>query len=247
MKKIGVSACFMYPDMDRTVFGPKSLSYLENDMARYLARPEIMPVLIPDLEDDVLYEFLYAMDGFVFQGGTDIAPQSYGAHNPDPRWPGDHQRDLYELKIMEFAIQNQKPVLGICRGFQLLNVYFGGTLHQDIASHYDDKVQHRDAHHYDQLTHEVRFDRGNFLDHLHLDDPHRLVNTVHHQGIDGVASDLEVLAYSVDDHLIEAFQWKGAEEGKVLGVQWHPEFFHNHQGPLLDGDRVYDHFLRFVE
>ncbi len=236
----------MYPDMGRKVFGPKTLSYLENDMARYLARPEVLPILIPDLEDDLLFEMLHTMDGFVFQGGTDIAPETYGAQSADPRWPGDRARDLYELKILEFAIKNNKPVLGICRGFQLMNVYFGGSLHQDIATHFDPSVEHRHAHHYDQLTHEVELSSGKLLHQLHNNDPNRLVNTVHHQGIDRLAPSLEVLAHSVDDLLVEAFQWTEAEPGKVMGVQWHPEFFHNYHGPLLDGDRVYHHFLRFV-
>ena len=77
MIKIGVSSCFMYPDPKRNVFGHKTLCYLEKDMANYLSREEVMPVLIPDLEEEDIKRFLTEMDGFVFQGGTDIAPKTY--------------------------------------------------------------------------------------------------------------------------------------------------------------------------
>lgn len=240
MKKIGVSACFMYPDKERIVFGPKSLSYLENDMAQYLAQQKVMPVLIPDLEDEQLVPFLKEMDGFVFQGGTDIAPQTYG-DPPNSRWPGDLYRDQYELKILDFAIKKEKAVLGICRGFQLLNVYFGGTLYQDIET----GITHRDAYQYDKLTHDIRFSPNLLLDRLHQNRLERTVNSVHHQGVKKLGSNLEVLAESIEDNLIEAFQWTQAPAGKVMGVQWHPEFFRHSEGELIDGDLIYHHFLEF--
>src|SRR5690606_38817603 len=117
MLKIGISACFMYPDPTRIVFGKKTLNYLENDMAQYIARQGVLPVLLPDLQEDVLIDLLEEMDGFVFQGGNDVAPQSYGE---EPilagRWMGDTYRDEYELKIMDYAVKTGKPVFGICRG-----------------------------------------------------------------------------------------------------------------------------------
>ena len=244
MKKIGVSACFMYPDKERIVFGPKSLSYLENDMARYLTQQKVMPVLLPDLEDELLLSLLSEMDGFVFQGGTDIAPQTYG-DPPNDRWPGDLYRDQYELKIMDYAIKNGKAVLGICRGFQLMNVYFGGTLYQDIETDHSQAFMHRDAHQYDQLTHEVHFSPNLLLDKLHQDRLERTVNSVHHQGVKKLGNDLEVLAESSEDGLIEAFHWTKAPEGKVMGVQWHPEFFRHSEGELIDGDLIYHHFLGY--
>lgn len=246
MKKIGVSACFMYPDQQRAVFGPKTLSYLENDMARYLARTGVMPVLIPDLEFEHLLPLLKEFEGFIFQGGTDIAPQTYGAAvaAKDP-WPGDPQRDVYELRIMDYAIKHNKPVLGICRGFQLLNVYFGGTLYQDIETYHPGAIRHRDALAYDQLAHSIHFVEDKLLDRIHGKEADQLVNSVHHQGIHNLGQDLEVLATCIDDGLIEAFHWLGADEGKVMGVQWHPEFFPHFKGALIDGGEIYDHFLGF--
>ena len=120
MLKIGISACFMYPDPSRTVFGKKSLNYLENDMARYIGQKGIMPVLIPDLEGEVLTDLLAEMDGFIFQGGNDLAPQSYGEEPIlEGRWKGDAYRDQYELRILDYAVQAGKPVFGaISSSFQ---------------------------------------------------------------------------------------------------------------------------------
>lgn len=246
MKKIGVSACFMYPDMDRTVFGPKTLSYLEQDMATYLYRFGAFPVLIPDLPGAALESFLNSCDGFVFQGGTDIAPLTYGEQPlPNSKWPGDPYRDDYELKVLDFAMKNDKPVLGICRGFQLMNVYFGGSLYQDIDTQVDTVVSHRDALLYDQVKHSVEFIKGELLHELHITEDASSVNSVHHQGIKQLGDNLLVTAVSQEDQLVEAFHWTQTTPGRVMGVQWHPEFFKNHPEGLIDADLVYKHFLTF--
>jgi len=248
MIKVGVSACFLYPDKLRPVFGPKTLCYMERDMARFLSREKVMPLLIPDLEEPLLKEFVAEMDGFIFQGGTDIAPETYGEKPilPD-QWHGDPYRDVYELKILNYAIENDKPVLGICRGFQLLNVYFGGSLYQDIEHFHLKPIKHRDAEIYDQLFHHVVFEKGKILERLHPDPDKNLVNSVHHQGIKKLGKDLEVLAYCMEDGMIEAFHWVKAPEGKVMGVQWHPEYLNDFQDQLIDARIIYDHFLSFCK
>ena len=246
MIKLGVTACFMYPDPKRAYFSAKHLCYLERDMARYLYRPQVLPVLIPDLEGDLLLDLLAQMDGFVLQGGDDIAPETYGEQPIGP-WRGDPFRDAYEMRVLEYAMEHHKPVFGICRGFQLMNVYFGGTLYQDIATQRPDALQHRDAVQYDQLHHEITLVKNKLLDQLQGQEVTRTVNSVHHQAVKEVGGDLEVLATSAEDGLVEAFQWTKAAAGKVVGVQWHPEFFANSQTPLMDADKVYQHFLGFCE
>ncbi len=245
MIKLGVTSCLMYPDADRTYFTPKYLCYLERDMARYLYRLNVLPILIPDLAPNELADFLAQMDGFVLQGGSDLAPETYG-EKPIGRWLGDAYRDKYEMKILDYAIKNDKPVFGICRGFQVMNAYFGGTLYQDIATQRPELEQHRNATLYDQINHPVILEEGKLLARLHQDESNRMVNTVHHQAIKDLGENLEVLATSPDG-LIEAFLWNQTEEGKVIGVQWHPEFFANSQVPLIDAEKVYTHFLGFCQ
>ena len=170
MIKIGITACFFYPDVSRTVFGPKSLSYVENDMFRYVSQKGILPVLIPDLEKDTLTEILDELDGFIFQGGSDLAPETYG-EKPivAGKWLGDAHRDRYELAIMDYAIKKDKPILAICRGMQLMNVYFGGSLFQDIATQKRDAVLHRDAIKYDSVHHRIIFHGKNVISDLYKD------------------------------------------------------------------------------
>jgi putative glutamine amidotransferase len=181
----------------------------------------------------------------VLQGGTDMAPESYN-EKPIGQWKGDKYRDEFELTIIDWAIKQDKPVLGICRGFQVMNVYFGGTLYQDIQTQRPDALQHRDAQQYDQLIHPIVFNDGTLLDKLYKNEPEKSVNSVHHQGVKDLGKNLEAFAYCPNDGIIEAFGWKGAKEGKVMAVQWHPEFFHNFKnGKLIDGGKVYDKFLEF--
>jgi putative glutamine amidotransferase len=246
MISIGVSACFMYPDPARTVFGHKTLAYLEQDMARFLSRKGVMPILIPDVPDEELKQYLEKMDGFVFQGGADIAPGTYkDTPIENGRWPGDAHRDQYELKIMDYAFKNKKPILAICRGFQLANVYFGGTLYQDIATETKSPLQHRDAALYDRIHHEVECTSNSLLKSIYGKDQLK-VNSVHHQAVKNLGKDLHVDAKS-EDGIIEAFHYKDLEKNYLVGVQWHPEFSHTLKDHLIDPAPLYNHFLSAVK
>jgi putative glutamine amidotransferase len=242
MIRIGVSACFMYPDPSRTVFGHKQLSYFEHDMSRFLSRKGVLPILLPDLPMEELRRFLEEMDGFVFQGGADISPLSYGdTPIENGRWPGDRHRDEYELRIMDWAYQSKKPVLGICRGFQLMNVYFGGKLYQDLAIETQTSVEHRNAETYDRVHHPVTFTPGSLLRTLYPGEQIE-VNSVHHQGVKSLGRGLIIDARCPADQLIEAFHHEDSSRA-FIGVQWHPEFSHTLGAVVADPAPLLDHFL----
>lgn len=247
MIKIGVSACFLYPDRNRPYFSPKTLCYFENDLANYLYREDVLPVLIPDLKGEALEHILRQMDGFVLQGGSDLSPKTYGEDHLDKnKWPGDELRDIYELKIANFAFTNAKPILGICRGAQLLNVYFGGTLYQDLATQYEDSLQHRDAEKYDGNHHTIDFSPGKILSKLYENQNIMFVNSVHHQGIKKLGKNLIVEAISPQDKIIEAFSYAKMQERFVLAVQWHPEFSHTIKDKVVPAEPIYDYFIKNV-
>lgn len=246
MLKIGISACFMYPDPQRVVFGPKTLSYIENDMARYVSPKGVLPVLIPDLPDDLLDELVEEMDGFVFQGGTDLAPESYGEPPIGP-WKGDALRDTYELKLFQKAMETDKPILGICRGMQLMNVYFGGTLYQDTSTQCENVLAHRNAETYDRVSHKIEFSEGKILSKIYNGCTDCYVNSIHHQSVKTLGKHLEVLAESPEDGIIEAIGYTKAPEGMIMGVQWHPEFSHTLGKKVIDADKLYHHFIEQVK
>lgn len=246
MIKIGVSACFFHPDLSRATFGPKTLSYLENDMAAYVARPDVLPILIPELPKAEKLAMIKEMDGLLLQGGADLAPESYG-EKPISKWLGDRIRDEYELELMELFLKDEKPVLGICRGFQVMNAYYGGTLFQDIETQRPNSIKHRDAIEYDRVHHGVRFVEGSFMENLYADEDNPMVNSVHHQAVKDLGNGLLPQAYCSEDDILEAFIHESAAPGKIMGVQWHPEFFHSLGDKLIDPLKIIDTFLSFAK
>lgn len=248
MMKIGLSGCFMYPDVERLVFGPKTLTYMENDMVNFVTQKGVLPVLIPNLPLERLKSIVGQVDGFVFQGGTDIAPEFYG-EKPivAGKWLGDPYRDEYELRLMELAFQSGKPILAICRGIQLLNVFCKGTLYQDIATQIPHALIHRDAIQYDGLKHGISLEKGGILEQTYAADVNHMVNSVHHQAIKKLGDNLEVLAICPEDGLIEAVGYKDAEPGHIIGVQWHPEFSYQKKEQALDPGALYQLFLSQVK
>jgi len=226
--KIGISASFFHPDPQRAVFSRKTLQYIEQSMAHWVASQGALPVMIPSPAGDTsrgtvaLDDYAAWLDGVVLMGGTDVWPGSYGEEPMQPAWNGDRIRDEYEAALTRAFVAAGKPVFGVCRGLQLLNVTFGGTLLQDIPTQRPQSLQHRDAGLYDRHFHSVDFVAGTRLAQLYAQTPRATVNSVHHQGIKDLAADFVVEARCPDDGMIEAVRWRGASF--VAAVQWHPEF-----------------------
>jgi len=244
MIKIAVSSCFMYPDIKRTVFGPKQLNYLEQDMARDLASKEVMPVLIPDLDDDILSAYMDEMNGLVLQGGADLAPETYG-EEPIGRWLGDHKRDQYEIRLIQLAIERNLPILGICRGMQILNAFYGGTLYQDLNTQLQPPIEHRNAVQYDSVHHIVHHKQDSWLAAVY-ETQEMMVNSVHHQGVKTLGENLIIESICPQSNLVEAFRFHDTTQF-VWAVQWHPEFNHTLEGTIPSGAPIINHFIKEVK
>jgi putative glutamine amidotransferase len=170
-------------------------------------------------------------------GGADVWPGTYGEKPLRPEWHGDRVRDEYEIALVKAFSAAGKPVFGICRGVQLLNVAHGGTLYQDIRTQKPGALVHRNAEIYDLNFHEVDILPGTRLAQLLPAGRHK-INSVHHQGIKDLAPGFVVEAVSPMDGVVEAIRHTGGPW--VAGVQWHPEFHRPELGVVDDTPLLHD-------
>jgi putative glutamine amidotransferase len=248
--KIGISACFLHPDAQRSVFAFKTLQYIEQSMAHWVMSAGALPVMIPSPEGDTargdvgLDDYAQWLDGLVMHGGADVWPGSYGEEPLQPHWSGDRVRDEYEIALVKAFAAAGKPVFGICRGLQLINVAFGGTLYQDISTQQPGALVHRDGQIYDNNFHTLDIVPGSRLSRLLPDASSYKINSIHHQGIKDLAPGFAVEARCPDDGMIEAIRLCGNDTGRpwVAAVQWHPEFHKPEQG-VIDDAPILNDFL----
>ena len=244
--KVGISACFFHADAKRPIFTGKTLQYVEQSVAHWVMSTGALAVMIPSPVGDTqkgdatLDDYAGWLDALVLEGGSDVAPASYGEAPLDDRWQGDRVRDDYERALLAAFAARGKPVLGICRGLQLMNVAHGGTLVQDIDSHRPGSVRHRDAQVYDRNVHALEFVPGTRLAEIFRGTPRSTVNSVHHQAIKDLAAGFIVEACCPTDGMIEAIRKPG--QAFMAAVQWHPEFHRAGEGTLDDRPLI-DDFL----
>jgi len=232
----------MHPDHNRAVLPGKTLEYAEASVPRWLLAGGALPLLIPAGTQARAYA--RDLDALVLQGGADVAPETYGETALHPDWAGDPIRDRYELDLLQAFLDQGKPVLGICRGCQLLNVALGGTLYQDLATQIPRSRTHRDAAKYDRLHHRVHLLPHSRLGRLYPQIEFARINSIHHQAIKALGTGLVVEARSQPDDVIEAIRLRGAHY--VQGIQWHPEFVTPRHRALLPSAPLLLAFLRAV-
>jgi putative glutamine amidotransferase len=178
-----------------------------------------VPVVLPPLDDRHVAPLVDQLAGICVSGGPDIDPSSYGAEPHPKLGPVESRLDAFELAVVRRADAVGLPVLGLCRGAQVLNVARGGTLHQHVPDVSDGSVTHRQTEPGTVTTHDVRIEPGSRL--ASIVGPEDLdVNAFHHQAVDRLGRGLRAVAWA-DDGIVEAIEGDG--EALYLGVQWHGE------------------------
>ena len=188
-----------------------------------------LPCILPDAPNpEQIQAYVRRCDGVMLTGGDDVQPRLYQASVPPHLQPAvsspDPRRDLMELQLIEVVFQQQKPLLAICRGQQILNVALGGSLLVDIARQKPGAMNHCRSRQKDQLVHEVVLTSGSLLSTM-AHDARLKVNSSHHQAVDRVARPLRATAVSPDG-IIEGLELAPAATGLLpflLAVQFHPE------------------------
>lgn len=197
------------------------------------------PILIPlHLSEETLRSIYTRIDALLLAGGVDVHPKEFGEQVQPYCGEIDTARDETELRVTRWALADGHPILGICRGIQMLNVAAGGSLYQDIPSQIETEQNHsyRSGDPYNLRAHPVQFDPNSriaqWLGATSID-----VNSLHHQALKNVAPGLRVIARSPDG-VVEAVE--SEDERFLIGVQWHPEL-------MEDDERFGKLFEAFVE
>lgn len=182
-----------------------------------------IPFMLPLTSNpEELDYFLEICGGFLFTGGQDVSPSLYQEERKD--WCGTCcvLRDEMEVYLLKRAVKQGKSVLGICRGLQIMNVCYGGTLYQDLSMEYKSNINHRMKPPYHREAHKVFVKKDTPLYEI-LQKEEIGVNSCHHQAIKEISPDFRAMAIS-EDGLIEGIYMPS--ETFIAGVQWHPEYFY---------------------
>ena len=197
-----------------------------------------VPVLIPSMLAEQGWDVLYKrLDGVLFSGGGDIAPEHFNGENHLRIAGIEPLRDTIELNLLHAVVNDGKPFLGICRGIQTVNVGLGGTLYEHLGEQFPREIDHTyPSTMRTQLVHEVKIEEGTRIAEV-VGEPILKVNSLHHQGLRDVAPELRITGYAPDG-LVEAVELPDHPFG--LAVQWHPEW-------LTDQQPTRNLFKAFVE
>ncbi|WP_303975269.1 gamma-glutamyl-gamma-aminobutyrate hydrolase family protein [Streptococcus merionis] len=211
---IGISSNIEYNPEDRNFFQVYCAKGYVDGVQKAGGLPLVLPIGAPELA----VQYAEMIDKLILTGGQNVLPEYYGEEKTISSDDYSRDRDEFELALIREMVKRNKPIFSICRGTQLFNVAMGGTLYQEIQSHWQDlSAMHP--------THKVNLIPGTPLSDIFGEHPS--INSFHRQAIKELASNLEVIGSSAEDNIIEAV--KTNDGYPYLGVQWHPEFMIDHR------------------
>ena len=181
-----------------------------------------LPLVIPVGDESIVRDYVEMIDKLILTGGQNVHPQFYGEKKTIESDDYNLVRDEFELALLKEALRQNKPIMAICRGVQLVNVAFGGTLHQEVEGHWQG-LPFGTSHSIETVEGSVvakLFGRGS------------QVNSVHRQSIKDLAPNFRVTAVDPRDQTVEAIE--SVDEHRIIGLQWHPEFLVNEEDGNLE-------------
>lgn len=194
---------------------------VNNDEVAGVIKHGDIPVLIPTRNPELMAQYVDVIDGLLLPGGPDVAPKFYGEEPVPNLGDTDAFLDASEIELVKLAVAKRKPIFGICRGVQVLNVALGGTLYQDLYSQRNrPTLQHYQKAPMPQGTHTISVTPDSYLAKIIGRDDTTLVNSHHHEAVKAVSSQLNISALAKDG-VIEGVESK--DDDLIIGVQWHPE------------------------
>lgn len=204
---------------------------LQRENSKAIEQAGGIPIILPYLDQqDTVDELADRIDGLLLSGGGDIDPFLFGEEPIPGLGSITPDRDWLEGLLIQRFLESGKPILGICRGCQILNVVAGGGMYQDIYTQKkeEDLLQHVQRAPREHVSHSIRIEKGSLLSRILGEEPVK-VNSFHHQAVGSMAPGFIVSARS-SDRLVEAFE--STNHPFVLGVQWHPEDLFHKYAPM---------------
>ena len=232
---IGISSSVIVDEVGS--FAGYKRAYVNKDYVDAVIRAGGVPLIIPFSTDkEVIISQAQLIDGLILSGGHDISPYNYGQEPSQKIGETFPERDTYEMILLEESKKRNIPILGICRGFQLINVAAGGTLYQDLSLIPGNILKHNQVSNPTLKTHKVEIKENSFISSIFGKET--MVNSFHHQVINKVANDFIVVA-KASDGVVEAIEHKTYKF--LVAVQWHPEML------AVECEKARELFTRFIE
>ncbi len=204
-------------------------AYVNHDYISSVLKNGGIPVILPFSEDmEAVRRQIGAVDGLLLSGGQDVYPQHYGEEPRQKLGETFPERDIFDFELIRCCMEEKKPILGICRGMQIINTYFKGTLYQDLSYVEKETLRHNQQTLPAQLSHCVEIEEDSKLYGI-FGERQMPVNSFHHQAVRQTGEGLRVTARAKDG-IVEAIEHK--DYPFLLAVQWHPEMLHQSCEPM---------------